>query len=62
MYVVILGDTVISEPFSTEEEARQWLHHLSSDFIEDFTDKEDIDVTGPEVWTLGEWNSYVIGL
>lgn len=62
MYVVILGDTVISEPFNMEEEARQWLHHLSSEFIEVFTDKEDIDVTGPEVWNLGEWNSYVIGL
>jgi len=62
MYVVILADTVISEPFNTEQEAQQWLYHLSSDFIEAFTDKEDVDVAGPEVWNLGEWNSYVIGL
>ena len=62
MYVVVLGETVVSEPFNTEQEAQQWLHHLSSEFIEVFTDKEDTDVTGPEVWNLAEWDSYVIGL
>ena len=62
MYVVILGDAIVSKPFKTEQEATAWMHHLSSDFIEVFTDKGDIDVTGPEVWNLAEWNSYVIGL
>lgn len=62
MYVVILGDTVVSKPFDTQEEARQWLHHLSPEFIEVSTDKDDVDITGPEVWNLGEWDSYVIGI
>ncbi len=62
MYVVILADTVMSEPFNTEEEARKWMHHLISEFVEVATDKDDIDVAGPEVWNLVEWNSYVIGM
>ena len=62
MYVVILRDTVVSKPFKTEQEATSWMHNIDPDFTDSYTDDEDVDVVGPEVWTLGEWNSYVIGL
>lgn len=64
MYVVILGDTVVSEPFNTEQEATVWMHNIDQEFIDLYTsdDLNRLDIIGPEVWNLSEWNSYVIGL
>ncbi|QNO01199.1 hypothetical protein [Lactobacillus phage Lbab1] len=64
MYVVILADTVVSKTFKMEQEAKTWMNNIDPDFIDLYMsdDIDEVDIVGPEVWNLAEWNSYVIGL
>jgi len=59
-----LADTVVSKPFKTEQEATEWMHNINQEFIDQYTSDafDSLDVIGPEVWNLAEWDSYVIGL